>query len=171
MDNVAGLLLLVVSVISVDAFLTILVLFLPGPTERARTAVVTMPGRVFALGFVNALFFGTIAFVLAAIGGQLPSALNSLFVLAALSITIVLVALSLLGVAAQVALLRDRLGADPLGMGGLLRAGGLLLLGTAAPIVGWFILAPIVLLVGLGAAILALAGRLRRQTPANGVSE
>jgi hypothetical protein len=164
-DLFGALLLLVGGVGSLAAYLAILVYLLPGFTGRAQRALETMPGRSLVVGLVNWLFFAVIAFLLAAIGNELPRPLRGLFNLTAFAIILALLAATSIGLAALVTLLRDRftpLAASPKNT---IWTAVLLLIAGLAPIVGWFILTPAALAASLGATIITLILRPRPQKP------
>jgi hypothetical protein len=143
------------------ALLTILVFLLPGKTGRARHALETGPGRSFVIGLVNFVFFGAIAALLNQ-GGDFLGLISFLLLLA-------LFGLTLIGMGGLLSLLRHRL--YPLGSERsslpreTINAAILLLLALLTPVAGWFVLAPMLLLLGLGAGIIAL---IQRSTPATG---
>lgn len=139
----------------VSLLVTITLLF-PGLSSRASHIQETMPGRSFFLGGVNFLFFFAVAAVLAQIGEQFPGGLGSLFGLAALILVLIILTIMIFGLAGMVNLLADRTSTQPVTTGRKLGAAALLVAAGFAPVIGWFILTPIVLLTGLGAGIIAI---------------
>ncbi len=153
MDEIIGLVLLfTASTGGTIALLTLLPFLLPGKTERSRQVIGATPGRAFIIGLVNFLFFGVIAAILAQ-GGEVAGLL-------AIFILLVLAALAAVGLGGLVILLRGRIYPETsAGLRHMVWTAALLTLGTLLPFVGWFIFAPILLLISLGAAIMVLVQR------------
>ena len=89
--------------------------------------------------------------------------LGGLFGLGAITILWLLLALAMLGTAGLVILVQQRVG-NPAGKPGpthYLQSSLLLVAAALAPIAGWFVLAPLALVTGVGAAILAAIQLLR----------
>lgn len=155
MGEIAGLILiLLVSAITTVALLVLLPFLIPGRVERTRQIIQTMPGRSFAIGLVNTLFFLVIAaiFTQGGDGGWLI----------ALLIILALLTGAAIGLAGLVLLLRERIypeTAKAAGLSTMMKTAVLLTLAGLLPLLGWFVLTPILLLVGLGAAIMALVRR------------
>lgn len=158
MDDTIGLvLLLTISAAGVIALLALMPFLLPEKAARSRQVISATPGRAFIIGLVNFLFFGVIAAILGQ-GGDVGGLL-ALFVLLALA------ALAAVGLGGLVILLRERIYPEPsTGLRHTVLTAGLLTLGTLLPFVGWFIFAPILLLISLGAAIMVLVRRKRGTT-------
>jgi hypothetical protein len=150
------ILLALVSSATIIALLVTVTLLFPGLSSRAANIQGTMPGRSFFLGGVNFLFFFTVAAVLAQIGEQFPGGLGSLFGLAALTLVLLILSIMTIGLSGMVNLLADRTSAQPVTTGRKLGAATLLVAAGFAPVIGWFILTPIVLLTSLGAGIIAI---------------
>ncbi len=143
--------------LTLAALLATLIYLLPQRVSRARHALQRAPGRAFLVGLANALFFGILA-ALFSQGGDLGGLLALLILLA-------LLALAAIGLAGTLLLLRERIYAPaPSTLAVTLKTGLLLIAAALAPIIGWFVLAPILLLVGLGAAL--LGWRAPKTTPA-----
>jgi hypothetical protein len=160
MSEVVSMLALVLgSAATIAALLTVIAFLLPGFVGRCRRALETMAGRSLAVGAVNFIFFAAVAGLTAIIGAELPEPLRGLFNLGALIILLLLLALAAAGLAGLVALLRDRVSLATSPFAGMMWAGVLLVAAALAPIGGWFVLAPLALLVSLGAAIIALVQR------------
>ncbi|HIP73123.1 MAG TPA: hypothetical protein EYH05_17220 [Anaerolineae bacterium] len=153
MDEIISLVLLfTISAVGSIALLTLIPFLLPEKAARSRQAISVAPGRAFIIGLVNLLFFGVIAAVLGQ-GGDVGGLL-ALFILLALA------ALAAVGLGGLVILLRERIYPEPAaGLRHTVFTAGLLTLGTLLPFVGWFIFAPILLLISLGAAITVLVRR------------
>lgn len=155
MGEIAGLIaILLASAVTIVALLVLLPFLIPRRVERTRQIVQTMPGRSFAIGLVNTLFFLVVAAIFAQ-GGDGGGLIALLIILA-------LLAGAAIGLAGLVLLLRERIYPETAKLAGLnttVKTAVLLTLAGLLPLLGWFVLTPILLLVGLGAAIMALVRR------------
>lgn len=156
MAETVGLILLLLACIATTTALLVLLPFLiPQRVQRTRLVIQAMPGRAFVVGLANGLFFLILAALLAQ-GGE-GGRLLSLIILLALA------ALAAIGLAAITTSLGQRIYAAEVQPGTGLRepvkTAVLLLLATLLPFVGWFVLAPLLLLLALGAAIISLVRR------------
>lgn len=145
------------------ALLALLPWLMPEVTEQAQQVLAAAPGRAFAVGLVNVIFFSIIAAVSSQIGQALPGLLGGLFGLGAITILWLLLVLAMLGTAGLVLLVQQRV-SGPAGKPGpahYLPSSLLLVAAALAPIAGWFVLAPLALVTGVGAAILATIQLLR----------
>jgi len=154
MRELVGFILLTTTFATIVALLTLLPFLLPRRVTRTRDVIQATPGRAFLIGLANALFFLVIAAILAQ--GENGG------VLLAIIIVLALLALAAIGLAGLVTLLRDRIyphAADTPGLNLTVRTAVLLTLAALLPGLGWFVLTPLLLLVGLGAAITAFVRR------------
>ena len=138
------------------ALLTTLAYLIPQRAERVRQTVAARPGRSFIIGLVNLLFFGALA-ALFSQGGEVGSLL-------ALIILLVLLALAFMGLMGLTLHLRQRFyppheASSYTLLAVTARTSALLVAALLAPVAGWFILTPILLITGLGAAIATLVRR------------
>jgi hypothetical protein len=139
--------------ITVPALLVGLNLLMPGPTIRAQVRLRETPGRSFGLGAVLTAVFLTIILVTVQIPGP-----GQAF---GFALAIIGMALGSLGAAGMARLLGERI--RPLAkpnsdMMNLLRGAIVYELACLVPFVGWFIFAPLVGMMVLGAAVFALIG-------------
>lgn len=129
----------------------------PVRTARAQAALVDRPRRAFGVGLMLWLTVGVLSIALL----NAPSApLKGLGWLAALAL-LATVALGLAGIAG---LAGDRLrNLDPVlsAYGAQTRGAAFVIGGAMLPILGWFLVAPVLLIVGLGAGFAALPSRSR----------
>lgn len=127
----------------------------PQRATQASHLLDKSPGRSFIIGFVNFLFFGILAAFLSQ-QGDFAGLLALLLLLALLGIAV-------LGMGGFLLLLANRIypqAEDELKA--RLKTAVLLILALLAPILGWFVFTPLLLILGLGAGIMAL---FRRQQP------
>ncbi|MGN6561644.1 MAG: hypothetical protein ACTHMU_03195 [Thermomicrobiales bacterium] len=151
--TVGGAVWVVLLVVVVGALLVLCDTLLPNLMLRARQNAATWPVRSFFVGLINIGFFGLLA--LALLAPRRPG-------LALLGVLLGSLVLALIGVGgtALARLLGDRLrpaSHDPLRR--LLAGAVALELALLTPVVGWFLLTPIVCCVGGGAVIIALVRR------------
>lgn len=147
---------------SVAVALMMLVWLLPGFVGRCQQVLANMPGRAFVVGLVNFLFFFTVALVALQIGQAAGGPIGGLFNLVGLAVAWFLLGFILLGAAGLLVLLnerRSRPGPPPTNSRHLLLTSLSLMIALLSPLIGWFILTPLLLLTGLGAAIIALVQR------------
>ena len=140
-------------------FLTLGVLF-PRRVAKTRTVADLMPGRSFAVGLVNFLFFGAITLVLFNIAERIGNdVLKTILTLPALFFLAVLgIGLSF-GLAGMVQLVGERLAPAQTSFRRTLWGALALSLGSSLPFVGWFLLLPYAGLLGLGAFIIGFFWR------------
>ena len=133
------------------ALLVLLPALLPGRVARAQQVTQNSPGRSLVIGLVNFLFFGVVATIFAQ-GGDLGG-------LIALIILLALAAVTAVGLAALNQIVQARLYPNGVGVKVGLKTAVLLIAGGLVPLLGWFVVTPILLLIGLGAGIIALVRR------------
>ncbi|MCA9955099.1 MAG: hypothetical protein KC434_10290 [Anaerolineales bacterium] len=133
------------------ALLVLLPALLPARVARAQQVVQNSPGRSFVVGLVNFLFFGLVATIFAQ-GGDLGG-------LIALIILLALAAITAVGLSALNQIVQARLFPNRPGVRVGLKTAVLLIAGGLVPLLGWFVVTPILLLLSLGAGIIALVRR------------
>ena len=133
------------------ALLVLLPALLPGRVARAQQVAQNSPGRSLVIGLVNLLFFGVVATIFAQ-GGDVGGLL-------ALIILLALAAITAVGLSAINQLVQTRLYPKEEGVKVGLKTAVLLIAGGLVPLLGWLVVAPILLLMGLGAGIIALVRR------------
>ena len=142
---------------TIAALLVTVVILLPNLSSLTERVLETMPGRSFALGAINFIFFLTVAAVLSQIGQGIGGFFGGLFSLTALTIALILLLLLTIGLAGLVRLIGERMNdGRTLSTAQLLRAAALLISAALAPLAGWFVLTPLALFTSLGAIIIAL---------------
>lgn len=133
------------------ALLVLLPALLPGRVARAQQVAQNSPGRSFVIGLVNFLFFGVVAAIFAQ-GGEVGGLLAAIIFLVLLAITAV-------GLAGLNQIVQGRLYPKIDGVRAGLKTAVLLIAGGLVPLLGWFVIAPILMLISLGAGIIALVRR------------
>lgn len=153
MDEIIGVSLIVIlSTVTLTALLSVLIYLIPAPIEKMEQLVTMHPKRTFLIGLVNGLFFGILAAWLTELG-EVAGLLAALILLLLLGLTAV-------GLSSIVHLLRGRVyPTKPEGIKVTLKTAVLLIVATLTPIVGWFVLTPALLFIGLGAAITTIIRR------------
>ena len=155
-DLIGVIIFALASFVTLTALFTLLAFLLPGRAEHARQLISDRPGRSFIVGLVNLLFFGVLAAMFSQ-GGDASGLLGLVILLA-------LLGLALLGLTGLLLLLRGRFyppheeGAYSL-LTATSRSSAILVAALLAPVGGWFILAPILLITGLGAGIITMIRR------------
>lgn len=126
-------------------------LLLPGMVERSRERISRTPWK--------ALLLGVIVLLMASVPFGVLSALAGPFQLVAYVGAFILLAFASVGAAGLASLMGERLrgqGVAVTSPGGLLRGAVALEFATVFPVIGWFILFPLTLVVSLGAVVFAL---------------
>ncbi|WP_420628793.1 hypothetical protein [Candidatus Leptofilum sp.] len=129
------------------ALLVLLPALLPNRVARAQQVAQNSPGRSFVIGLVNFLFFGLVATIFAQ-GGEAGG-------LIALIILMVIMAMTAVGLAAINQIVQARLYPKGAGVRVGLKTAVILLAGGLVPLLGWLVVAPVLLLISLGAGIIA----------------
>lgn len=139
------------------ALLVLLPALLPGRVARAQQVAQNSPGRSLVIGLVNCLFFGVLATIFAQ-GGDVGG-------LIALIILLALAAVTAVGLAALNQIVQARLYPQRGEVSVGLKTAVLLIAGGLVPLLGWFVVAPILLLIGLGVGIITLVQRRQKPQP------
>ncbi len=160
-----GLLLFLLALVS-GIFLTALIValaaLLPQVNERSSAAAQRSPWRAFFIGVANYLFLGGIALVLLDTG-------EGLFTLISLILLSFLTIVTVIGLSGLATLLGKRLAklrnAEMSPFKQIVWATLTLELASLLPLVGWFLFAPIALMLSFGAAVLAWRNRKQADQP------
>ncbi len=140
------------------ALLVLLPALLPGRVQRTQQIAQSSPGRAFVIGLVNLLFFGVVIAIFTQ-GGEFGGLIAAILLMALLAITAV-------GLAGINQIVQGRLYPKSEGVKVGLKTAVLLIAGGLVPLLGWLVLTPILLLISLGAAIIALVRRRPKPQPA-----
>ena len=146
-------------------FLTLRSLF-PRRCARTRAVADLMPGRSLAVGLVNALFFGLLAFILFNLANNFGDFGRVILTLPALLFLSVLAVGFSFGLSGMAALVGERLAPAQTAFRRTLWGTLALSLGASLPFAGWFLLLPYAGLAGLGAFIIGLFWREQNATTA-----
>jgi hypothetical protein len=139
-------------------------LLMPGMVERSRERAMVTPWK--------SLFFGMLLALMASVPVGVLNALAGPFQFLAYASAFVLMTLASVGAAGIASAMGERLrgqGVQVTSPGALLRGAVALEFAVVFPIIGWFIVLPIVFLMSLGASVLALlhwAPRAKREKDA-----
>ena len=154
-EIIALIFLIPAATITLIALLVTIPYLWPQRATQASQRLDKSPGRSFIIGFVNFFFFGILAAFLSQQGDGAG--------LLAFLILLALLGIAVLGMGGFLLLLTNRIfpqAEEPLKA--RLKTAVLLILALLAPILGWFVFTPLLLILGLGAGIMAL---FRRQKP------
>lgn len=137
------------------------------PRRVARTCALadSLPGRAFAVGLVNFLFLGAVALGFSALA---DGTRFELFRLPALFVAGVLTVTLSFGLTGVAQLIGDRLRPPDSALRRTVWGTLALSLGSAFPLVGWFVLLPYAGLLGLGAFLLSFFVREQQTTADRG---
>ena len=137
------------------AYFLVFVAFFSNRITKTQRVINQTPGRSFWVGLVNFLFFGVIALVLFSISNNTTGLVKGIVFIPALFLTgILLIGLSF-GLTGMVGVLGERIFPDQSAWKRALWSTLAFSLGSAVPVVGWFLLLPYAGLTGLGAFILS----------------
>lgn len=156
MDTPRIFLLLLISGIPLIALLVTVALLLPAPVKRAHEMLAASFWRSFLLGLVNFLFVAAIAALLARLGQRAGGVLAAVLLLLAILLAIALMIFSVIGLSGLTKLLGERIGTEGSTFRQHLHGSLLLVLAELTPYIGWFVLAPLALITGFGAALQAV---------------
>lgn len=154
MNEAIGLLVYVVLLAgAIAAYCVAMVLFFGRAVTNAELSATLAPGRAFGVGLVNLLFFGTVAVLSAGVADSTQLPILSLPALVALGLVGIgwSIGVSALARMAGVKLLPTANGFQQVAVGA-----AVLTIASLLPFIGWFILLPYLLFVGLGATIMSL---------------
>lgn len=163
-EVISLLLIILVGGGALAALLVVLALLQPGVTSQCKIAIEKDTRRSFWLGLVNLIFFLALAAFMMGASATLVPWLQAAMAVFAVAIIATLVMVAMLGLGGMVLLLMERTGKAPTPLIGLIRSAGLLVAGAVTPFVGWWLFAPVMIILGLGSGILVL---FRRKKPAS----
>jgi hypothetical protein len=148
--------IIILLTISLASYFLVISALFTNRVSKTQNVINQTPGRSFGLGMVNFLFFGAIAFALLSIAESTGAFIKGLLTIPALLILTFLIALSSIGLTSMVKVLSERIFPDLTSWKQIIWGSVVLCFACALPFVGWFLLIPCVMFIGIGAAILGL---------------
>lgn len=144
----------VLTILLTPFFIVVAALF-PQRTSKTRDVLHLTPGRAFAVGLVNGVFFVAVGMVLLIIAEQMEEGLaKAIFTIPALFVLSILSIMLSFGLAGMVQLIGERVAPPAWGKSRQVLLGTILLgVGCTVPLVGWFLLLPYTCFLGIGAFI------------------
>jgi hypothetical protein len=153
------LIVFILFVPSLFGFFTVMNILFPKRIAKIQSVLQGTTGRTFWIGFVNILFLMPIALLLFTIADRISSGLKALTMFPAIIILVVLAGLASFGLLGMVNMIGEHLMPDQSLMKRTFWGTLLLSLACALPFVGWFLLLPYVLILGVGSVILSFFQR------------
>lgn len=145
--------------LSLFGFFTVLNILFQKRVSRTQGILQQAPGRSFWIGLLNLLFLMPIALLLFSLGDGATGLLKAIITLPALFLLAGLLGLASFGLLSVVNLIGERIMSDQTPLKQTFWGTLLLSLACALPFVGWFLLLPYVLSIGVGAVILGFLQR------------
>ncbi|HEX9925894.1 MAG TPA: hypothetical protein VGD99_24775 [Anaerolineae bacterium] len=159
-NGLAVLILIMLIGLCLGALLAVLAALLPAAGRRSQAALLRSPWRAFFIGLANYLFLGGISLILLNTEVR-PLALVGVIIAAAL------ISITLIGLTGLVTLTGERLAAlrsrETSPFSHLVWGTVTVTLAGLLPFIGWFLLAPVLLMVSFGAAVLAWRNRKHKE--------
>ncbi len=146
--------------IGIAALTLLLDVFFSRWIRRARLTAERMPFRAGIVGAINFVFFGVVTLVLFAIAQESnPDGARRIFQVLSALVLLVLATFLALGITASARWAGERIAPEATSVRQILTGIVTLELASLAPLVGWFLVLPIVILVGYGAVIISMVWR------------
>lgn len=146
--------LIILLTISLASYFLVISAFFVKRVSKTQNVINQTPGRSFGLGLVNFLFFSAIIFALFAIAENTGNFVKGLLTVPAFIILAFLISLLSIGLTAMVKVMSERMFPDLTAWKQMLWGSVILCFACALPFVGWFLLIPYVMFIGIGATIL-----------------
>lgn len=144
---------------SLFGFFTVMNVLFPKRVAKEQSIIQQAAGRSFWIGFINIVFLIPIFLLLFSIADRISSGLKAIVMFPAIIILALIIGLASFGLLAMVNMVGEKLVPD----GSLMKRTfwGTLIVGLACalPFVGWFLLLPYVLILGVGSVILSFFQR------------
>jgi len=144
---------------SLFGFFAVLGVLFPKRVIKTQNILQQTTSRSFWIGFINLLFLLPISILLFSIGERVSSGLKVIVTFPALIILAILIGLASFGLLGLVNRVGEKLMPDQPILKRTFLGTLLLSLACALPFVGWFLLLPYVLILGVGAVILSFFQR------------
>jgi hypothetical protein len=152
-------LIFILLALSLLGFFTVMNVLFTKRISRTQNILQQVPGRSFGIGFVNVLFFLPIALLLFSVGDVTTGPLKAIITIPALFLLAVLLGLASFGLLSIVNIVGERIMPDQTLLKQTFWGTLLLSLACALPFIGWFLLLPCILIIGVGAVILGFFQR------------
>ena len=153
----------ILSLPSLIAFFVVVYLLFSGPIDRCRHHIEGALLRTSVTGFVNLLFFGTVALLSLVLNDTTGIALLAI---PGLLIGSLLALLALFGLTGVVAAVGRRMAPDRSPALSTAFGAAVVSLASLTPVVGWFLLFPFLLVAGVGASVLVVVSAFQRDRSA-----
>lgn len=140
-------------------FFTVMNVLFPKRVSRTQNILQQTPSRSFWLGLVNVLFFLPIALLLLSLSDITTGPLKAIITIPALLLLATLMGLASFGLLSIVNIVGEQIMPDQTLLKRTFWSTLVLSLACALPFVGWLLLLPYVLIIGVGAVILSFFQR------------
>ena len=158
-DILRLLIVIILLTIGLVAYFLVLNALIAPRIERTKSVEQTMPARSAGIGLVNFVFFAVIATVLLSMAETTGPVIRGILTIPAVIILAALAFVLSLGLVATSNLIGERLFPNFAAWKQTLWGTVCLSLACALPFVGWFLLLPYIVCVGIGAVILGFLQR------------
>ena len=148
------LLIFILLSVTLFGFFTVMNVLFTKRVSRTQNILQQIPGRSFGIGFVNVLFFLPTSLLLLSLGDITTGPLKAIILIPALLLLAALLGLASFGLLSIVNIVGERIMPDQTLLKRTFWSTLLLSLACALPFVGWFLLLPYVLIIGVGAVIM-----------------
>jgi hypothetical protein len=145
--------------LSLFGFFTVMNVLFPKRISQTQKILQKPVGRPFGIGLVNILFFLPISLLLLSLGDVTSGPLKAIIMVPALFLLAVLLSLASFGLLSVVNMVGDQITPDQSLLKRTFWSTLMLSLACALPLVGWFLLLPYILIIGVGAVILGFFQR------------
>jgi hypothetical protein len=145
--------------LSLFGFFTVMNVLFPKRVSKTQNILEQTPSRSFWIGLVNILFLLPISLLLLSLADITTGPLKAIITVPALFLLAVLLGLTSFGLLSMVNMVGERTMPDLSLLNRTFWSTLLLSLASALPFVGWFLLLPYILIIGVGAVILGFFQR------------
>ena len=159
MEQFRMIIVFILFVASLFGFFTVMNVIFPVRVSKTQSVLQRIPARSFWIGFVNLIFFVPVALLLFSLADNTTGLLKAIITVPALFLLAVLLGLASFGLMSMVNIVGDRIAPDQSLLKRTFWGTVLLSLACGLPFVGWFLLLPYILIMGVGAVILGFFQR------------
>lgn len=150
---------LILLTFSLFGLFTVMNILFTKQISKAQNTLEQVPGRSFWIGFVNILFLLPISLSLLSLADSTDGLLKVIITIPGLILLAVLLGFASFGLLNMVNMVGERIMPDQSLLKRTFWGTLLLSLASALPFVGWFLLLPYILMIGVGAVILGFFQR------------